>query len=301
MTRIVVVGSYGVGITVRVPRMMEAGETLRGSGFSSSPGGKGSNQAIGARRLGAEVELCSCVGPDDFGRAARALWDAEGVGHAHVREGSLPTMVGVILVEPGGENRIAIAPGALDELRPEDVAAFGDCIAEADICVVGLEIPLDPALEALRVARRVGTPTLLNPAPALPLPAEAWGLIDHLTPNRQEAAVLLGAEGSLEPEAAISALRARLPRGGSVVLTLGSRGALALPAGHERPELIAPLPVPRVVDTTGAGDAFTAALAVALAEGSSVVEAATFANRAGAHAVQHEDVVPALPYRRDLG
>ncbi|MGH7922544.1 MAG: ribokinase, partial [Candidatus Dormibacteraceae bacterium] len=223
MARIAVVGSYGVGMTMRVPRMVEAGETLVAASFDVGPGGKGSNQAIGASRLGATADLLTCVGPDEFGRAARGRWEEERVGAGKVRTGTRPTMVGLILVEPGGENRIVIAPGALDELSPADVRRFRSEIARADLCAVVLEIPLETALAALRMAREVGTPTLLNPAPAVPLPADAWPSIDYLTPNRGEASRLVdGAAG--DPEGAVAALRQRF--GGTIVLTLGSEGAI---------------------------------------------------------------------------
>jgi ribokinase len=294
MARLAVVGSYGVGLTMTVPRLPRPGETLVADGFAAGPGGKGSNQAIGARRLGAQVELLTCVGPDEFGAAARRLWQREGVGASRVKTGTRPTMVGFILVEPGGENRIAIAPGALEELGPGDVEAFEDQIAAADLCLVGLEIPVAAAVAALRVARRCGVPTLLNPAPARPLPDEAWPLIDWLTPNREEAMALAGLSG---PEQALHRLRAR--GRGSVVMTLGAEGALvACPQG---PVIRIPGSRPRqVVDTTGAGDAFNAALAVALADGTGLEEAVELANLAGAYAVERRGVVPALPTRAEL-
>src|SRR6478752_2110205 len=182
--KIAVVGSYGAGLTMRVPRSPEAGETVSGGVFDSGPGGKGSNQAVAAARLGARVSLLTAVGADDFGRAAHALWEAEGVDAGKSLTGRGATMVGFILVEPTGENRIAIAPGALDELDAAGCDGFRDEIAAADILVVSMEIPLEAVVHALRTAREVGTPTLLNPAPARALPDEAWPLIDIITPNQ---------------------------------------------------------------------------------------------------------------------
>lgn len=286
-------------MTMRIPRLAEPGETIVGSGFSVSPGGKGSNQAVAARRLGAEVDLLTCIGPDELGRGAQELWTREGVGHEDVKVGTLPTMVGIILVEPGGENRIAIAPGALDELRPDDVLGFAARVAAADLCMVGLEIPVETAVAALQLARRVGTATLLNPAPARPLPDAAWDLIDYLTPNRLEAGGLLEiAAHTLAPAALLDGLRRRCP--GAIALTLGADGVLVAAAGTDLVQSIPAAAVSRVVDTTGAGDAFNGALAVALADGAPLAAAAAFANRAGAHAVQHADVIPSLPYRGDL-
>jgi ribokinase len=296
LSRIAVVGSYGVGMTMVLPRVPGAGETVLGGDFARGPGGKGSNQAICARRLGAEVDLLTSVGPDDFGREARELWREEGVRAGHVKTGVKATMVGFILLEPGGENRIAVAAGALGELSPEDVEGFATVIREADLCLVSLEIPVQTAVAALRAARAAGTVTLLNPAPASPLPEEAWGLIDLLTPNISEARILAGVGSTSGPEEIVSALRARFD--GSVVLTMGSEGAL-VDDGRGQTH-VPPVAAERVVDTTGAGDAFSAALGVATADGRPLLEAARFAAAAGALAVGAPEVIPALPYRHDV-
>lgn len=297
--RIAVVGSYGVGLTMRLPRMPVAGETLSGAAFSSGHGGKGSNQAVGAARLGAEVALLTAIGDDALGEAARALWATEGVdASTSVTIPGAATMVGMILVERSGENRIAIATGALDHLVPEHVSAFRDRLAAADVAVVSLEIPLDTALAALRTAHDAGTTTLLNPAPAQPIPDDAWKHVDILTPNRTEAAVLLGHDPGVEASAADLAAALRARGVGTVVLTLGAEGALIHDATGQR--AVPAVAARSVVDTTGAGDSFTAALAVALGEGRAVDAAAQFAVRAGAHTVSLAEVVPALPHRSDL-
>lgn len=292
--KIAVVGSYGVGLTMRVPHSPEPGETVSNGQFSEGPGGKGSNQAIGAARLGAEVALLTAVGDDDYGRSAARLWSDEGIDASKtlVTDGAA-TMVGFILVEPSGENRIAIAPGALDRLDTAAVERFGEEIAAADLLVVSMEIPLEAVVTALRVARDSGTRTLLNPAPAQPLPDEAWPLIDVLTPNQTEAPILLGLDAGhgLDDAALIGRLKARTEA--SIVLTRGSAGAL-IADGTGLTE-VAPITVEHVVDTTGAGDSFTAALAVSLADGRPLGEAAAFAARAGAHAVTIAGVIPALP------
>lgn len=296
--KIAVVGSYGAGLTMRVPKAPAAGETVSRGQFDSGAGGKGSNQAIGAARLGAEVSLLTAVGDDEFGRSARELWQREGVGSAHVVTAGAPTMVGFILVEPSGENRIAIAPGALDELDASAVASFRAEIASADILVVSMEIPEEAVVAALRTGRETGTRTLLNPAPARPLPDECWDLIDVLTPNQTEAPVLLGLDdghGRGDEELAHT-LHERTA--GTVVITRGSEGALV--AQSSGVTAVPPHPARTVVDTTGAGDSFTAALAVALAEGQPVDRAAEFAALAGSHTVSIAGVVPALPTRAQL-
>ncbi|MFJ3894709.1 MULTISPECIES: ribokinase [unclassified Streptomyces] len=296
--KIAVVGSYGAGLTMRVPRAPSAGETVSGGTFDPGPGGKGSNQAVAAARLGAEVALLTAVGDDDFGRAARELWRTEGVGAEHVVTASAPTMVGFILVEPSGENRIAIAPGALDALDAAAVERFRAEISAADILVVSMEIPQEAVTAALRTGRETGTRTLLNPAPARPLPEECWPLIDVITPNQTEAPVLLGLgeEHGLGDEDLVRALRERT--GGIAVLTRGGQGALV--AEESGVTSVPPYPPTAVVDTTGAGDSFTAALAVALADGLTAAKAAAFAAASGAHTVSVAGVIPALPTRDQL-
>jgi ribokinase len=295
--RIAVVGSYGVGMTMYMDRMPAEGETLVGRRFAQGPGGKGSNQAIAARRLGAEVTLCSIVGPDALGDEARRLWTAEGVGIDGVQTGTEATMVGFILVEAGGSNRIVIAPGALNELRAEHVRAVSADIQAADVVLVGLEIPVEPAAEALRLAKDAGAVTVLNPAPATGLSPEVMATVDHLTPNRSEAAVLTGLDPASTPDALLRAVRALAPSA-VVALTLGEEGVL-VDDGHQR-VAIPSVHVDTVVDTAGAGDAFSAAYAVAIAECRTPVEAARFGAIAGAFSVTRAEVVPGLGTRAEL-
>jgi ribokinase len=275
VARVAVVGSYGVGLTFGVERVPERGETVVGTVFRTDHGGKGSNQAIGAARLGAEVELLTAIGEDAFGAEALALWAAEGVDAKTVVRLPLPTMAGAILVDAQGENRIVIVPGALSALTPEHVDEFAPVIAAADVCLVQLEIPVETARHALEVARREGVRTVLNPAPApsKPLPAAMLEVVDYVTPNESEAV-------------AVGAAR-------TVVLTLGAGGA-RLGDTH-----VSAFPA-SVVDTTGAGDAFNAAFAVALAEGRPELDAVRWGCAAGAHMVEHPGVIPGLPVRAEL-
>jgi ribokinase len=271
VARIAIVGSYGVGLTVELDRVPDAGETVIGRTFRRDHGGKGSNQAVGCARLGAHVDFLTAIGDDEFGQDAATLWEDEGVA-AQAVIASAATMSAPILVEPQGVNRIIVVPGALGELSRAHVDAFADRIAAADVCLVQLEIPVDTALYALDVARRAGVRTILNPAPA---PAEPIApQVDYLTPNETEAAAVRDANGT-------------------VVLTLGEQGAQV---GEQR----VPAFPAKAIDTTGAGDAFTAAFAVALAEGLSDLEAVRWGCAAGAHMVEHPGVVPGLPTRAEL-
>jgi len=272
VTRIAVVGSYGAGLTFGAERVPERGESVIGSLFRIDHGGKGSNQAVGAARLGAEVAFLTAVGRDTFGNSAFELWAQEGVDAGAVVRTELPTMTAAILVEASGANRIVIVPGALEALTPAHVDEFASQIAAADVLLVQLEIPLDTALHALEVARRAGVRSILNPAPAPARPIAP--VADYVTPNETEIPAVEGCEGTL-------------------IVTLGERGARL---GDE----IVPAFPARVVDTTGAGDAFCAAFAVALAEGASDLDAVRWGCAAGAHMVEHEGVVPGLPARAEL-
>jgi ribokinase len=272
VTRVAVVGSYGVGLTFCSDRVPERGESVIGSLFRRDHGGKGSNQAVGAARLGAEVVLLTAVGDDGFGDGAFWLWEEEGLDAGAVVRTALPTMTAAILVDAGGDNRIVIVPGALSALTPAHVDAFAAQIAAADVLLVQLEIPVETALHALAVGREAGVRTVLNPAPAPPAPIAP--ATDYLIPNESEAFAVDGAPGTL-------------------VVTLGEQGARV--AGAQIPAFPA-----NVVDTTGAGDAFCAAFAVALAEGAADADAVRWGCAAGAHMVEHEGVIPGLPTRAEL-
>ncbi len=297
--KIAVVGSYGAGLTIKSHRMPALGETLGGGIFDYGPGGKGSNQAVGAARLGASVSILTALGRDAFAEEAHRLWREEGIDAARVVTVDTPTMAAVILVEPEGDNRIFIAEGALNELTPAHVEGFRDKIEEADLLLVSMEIPLDTALAALRIAREVGTRSVLNPAPAVPLPDDAWDLFDVLTPNQTEGLILAGMdpETPMAPREVLETLRAKTQA--SIVMTLGSEGALVDEKGVEVVHVKAFRP-PAIVDATGAGDSFTSALGVGLCEGLSLVDAATMAAAAGSHSVTILGVINSLPKRSDL-
>ena len=248
---VAVVGGYGAAITFEVPRVPAGGETLLATSLSVDHGGKGSNQAIAARRLGAQVAILTCVGADAFGAAGRALWRDEGIDDTHVRTADRSTMLGAILLEPSGENRIVVGMGALGEMEVGDVHAFADQIAGAHVCVVSLEVPAPVAAEALSIAKRSGTLALLNPAPPIELPSPVVRGVDVIVPNRSEAELLTDSSPGTEPDVLLDRLRRRCP--GKIVLTLGAAGAI-VDDGYSRQRVRAPV-AKTVVDTTGAGDA----------------------------------------------
>lgn len=291
---VTVIGSYAVGLTLRVDQFPVAGETRIGSAFEAGPGGKGSNQAIQAARLGADVALVAALGTDRYGDEAIALFEREGVSTDFVvRLPDYPTGVGFIIVDADGENRIIIDPGANAHLTPRNVEAAGARIRRSGVVIAQLEIPLDIALLALRQARAAGAITMLNPAPAQRITGPRLAGIDVLTPNESELRILCGraVDDAGDP---LEDSRTLLSAGvGTVVLTRGAAGATIVTRDHS---VDVPSPPVDVVDTTGAGDAFSATLAVHLASGDAMDVAVRHATSAGALACTRFGVVPSLPY-----
>jgi ribokinase len=297
--RIVVVGSYATGLTLKVKRLPSPGETVLATGYRVDCGGKGSNQAVGCARLGADVRLVARIGRDNFGEMALRLYREEGIDIAFVRETlEHPTGVGFILVEAGtGNNSIAIDPGANDLLSAEDVTQSDAAFSKAAVVLTQLEIPVDAAEAALTLGRSEGAITILNPAPVRPLPESALRRVDVLTPNQTEGKVLAGR--GPEAQAAPEEIARDLVRAGvkNVVMTLGGEGALIVtPTSTKRVPAVPVTPV----DTTGAGDAFNAGLATALASGENLESAVEFAVIISGLAVTKEGVIPSLPTRKDV-
>jgi ribokinase len=299
VAHIVVVGSFAVGLTMKTDRFPSAGETVLGSGYRTDHGGKGSNQAVGCARLGAKVSFVARIGKDSFGEMALGLYREEGVDATWVRQvAERPTGVGFILVKPGsGENCIALDPGANDALAAADVAESRAAMAAADVVLTQLETPASAAEAAMACGRAQGAITVLNPAPARPLHPAALQNVEILTPNEAEAKVLLGhqPEAAIDPPQLAHDLLRLGPR--NVVVTLGEQGAYIANRAWEKE--VPAIKVP-AVDTTGAGDAFNAGLAVALAHGADLEAAVNLAVITGGLAVTKEGVVPALPRWADV-
>ena len=293
----VVVGSYNVGLTVLGPSLPSPGQTVLGHTFDMGPGGKGSNQAIGARRLGAEVTLVAKVGDDGFGDSARRLFEREGLLGPGILKADTHTGVGLILVDEEGHNMISVAPGANGMLTPDDLDRVPGLFDGASHLLCQLECPPALFVASARRAREAGATTILNPAPAVPLPDEAYPLIDIVTPNQSELGVLAGLDPG-DGESVEEAARSLIERGtGEVIVTLGDQGVVwVTPEGAERSPA---RPVP-VRDTTGAGDAFNAGLVTGLAAGGSLEEALDLGIRAGAFCVTRLGVIDGLPTRAQL-
>lgn len=293
---LLVVGSANADLVVGVDRRPGPGETVLGSDLVVHPGGKGANQAVAAARLGARTALLARVGDDAHGLLLRDSQREAGVDTGGVLVGGAPTGVALITVDPSGDNSIVVSPGANARLTPEDIQGAGALIAAARVVSVQLEIPLDTVAATAR-SLRPGTRLVLNPSPPAPLPDEVLTACDPLVVNEHEARFILGASAGGTPEAWAQGLTALGPR--SVVITLGAEGALV---ADTRGDGAVHVPSPRVdaVDTTGAGDAFTAALAWRLGLGEGLAEAAAFAVRVGAAAVTKEGAQASFPTAEEV-
>jgi ribokinase len=295
---VVVIGSINMDLVARTPRLPGAGETVLGTGdLLSIPGGKGANQAVAAARLGADVHMVGRVGDDAFGRTLLNGLRAEGVNTKFVRRTpGVASGCASILVDARGENCIVVSPGANARVTPADVDAAEALIRRAAVVVLQLEIPLATVRRAITLARKHGVPAVLDPAPVPPrgLPAALYR-VDVLSPNEHEAAQLAGVDRAA-PDVLASKLIKRGPK--RLVLKLGAKGSLSVDtSGVTR--RAKPFRV-KAIDTTAAGDAFTGALAVAMAEGMEHDAALRFANAAGALCCSQMGAQPALPTRGEV-
>ncbi|MEU8650279.1 ribokinase [Streptomyces sp. NPDC048737] len=303
---LLVVGSANADLVIGVDRRPAAGETVLGSDLAVHPGGKGANQAVAAARLGARTALLARIGDDAHGRLLLDSQRAAGVDTVGVLVGGAPTGVALITVDPSGDNSIVVSPGANGRLTPQDVRAAAGLFHASRVVSAQLEIPLETVVEVVRNLAP-GSRFVLNPSPPRPLPAEVLAACDPLIVNEHEAKVILGgteagtaaagetavageAVADDRPEEWARALLAKGPK--SVVVTLGSQGALV--ASAEGVERVAAVEVD-AVDTTGAGDSFTAALAWKLGAGSSLAKAAAYAARVGAVAVTRRGAQESFP------
>ncbi|MEV7343006.1 ribokinase [Streptomyces sp. NPDC093544] len=292
---LLVVGSANADLVIGVERRPAAGETVLGSDLTVHPGGKGANQAVAAARLGASTALLARVGNDAHGRLLLDSQRAAGVDTVGVLVGGAPTGVALITVDPSGDNSIVVSPGANGRLTPGDVRAAGSLFQASRVVSAQLEIPLETVVEVVRNLAD-DSRFVLNPSPPRPLPREVLAACDPLIVNEHEARVLIGADAGPEPEDWARHLLALGPS--SVVITLGEQGALVAQRAGARVRV----PSVRVeaVDTTGAGDAFTAALAWRLGLGESLAEAAAYAARVGAAAVTRPGAQESFPTAEEV-
>lgn len=291
---IAVVGSLNLDTVVQVARLPQPGETLLASGHFANPGGKGGNQAVAAARLGAEVAMIGRIGNDAAGTFLRDSLQTDGVDASHVTEDpEAPTGMAFITLDAGGENSIVVSAGANAELGIAEIEAAADTIETAAVVLAQLEVPPEVVGSAARITS--GT-VVLNPAPARSLDPALLEQVDVLVPNETELAALSGRSGS-ESLDEVAAMAREIPGPGAVVVTLGARGALVV----EGDQMVhVPAPSVHAVDTTAAGDAFCGAIGEALIRDTTLIEAATWAVRAGAITTTRLGAQRSLPTRSEL-
>lgn len=297
---IVVMGIFAADLTFLTPKLPAWAETVMGSGFRIGPGGKGSNQAIAVARLSAPVQFLAKIGQDEFGAMARGIYAAEGIGQDFLFQSpDLATGAAAIIIDDkAGENAIIVVPGAAAALTTAEIDRARETIGHAAVFLTQLEVPLPLVAHGLVAARQQGVTTILNPAPAFPLDEAMLGLVDILTPNETEAAMLSGLPVTTteEAERAADALIAR--GAGAVVITMGAAGALLRQNGQT---IVVPaVKAGPVVDTTGAGDSFNAGIAVALSEGKTLPEAIRFACAVAGLKVTRAGAGAGMPRRAEV-
>lgn len=291
---VVILGVFVADTAYRAARAPRMGETILGSDFKLGPGGKGSNQAVAAGRLGADVTFVTRLGCDPFADMARATWKDAGVKAAVIETPQSYTGAAYIFVEETtGDNAIIVCPGAASLISPADIDANAALIRSAGVFVTQLEQPIDAALQALEIARAAGVATILNPAPAAKLPDRMYALSDYMTPNETETEELTGIRVDTVDDARRAADRLLAMGVGAAVVTLGANGALLHARGQS--EHVPAVNAGPVVETTGAGDAFNGGLAAALARGTPSLDAVRFACAVAGISVTRPGTAPSMP------
>jgi len=298
--KIVVVGSLNMDLVACAARIPVVGETITGHTYFDEPGGKGANQAYAAAVLGGKVAMLGRVGSDDFGRRMRANLEQAGCDVSGLL--TIPGCVSgiaLIFVADDGHNSIIIVPGANDRFSPQHVEAAQDAVNGAALVLLQLENPMPTVIAGARASRRSGARVILDPAPARTLPDELFELVDVLTPNETEAAILADLKPSRldTQQAADIAERLRARGAKTVIVKLGDQGCLLVTNGEPQ---VLPAPKVKAVDTTAAGDVFNGALAVALSEGMNLADACRFANDAAALSVTKMGTQIATPSRQEV-
>ena len=296
-----ILGIFVADLTFRTDRMPIKGETFIGNSFKLGPGGKGSNQAVATRRAGSETIFITKIGKDTFGEMAMKLYADEGINSEYVWEiADMATGAASIVVnEETSENLIIVVPGAADDMVPEDLETAEAGIAKSSFFMASLEVPIPVMQRGLEVAKRNGIPTILNPAPAAILPDVVYGLSDYFTPNETEAAMLAGIPVETVDQAEAAA-KIFLDRGvKTAVITLGEIGVYV-----RNSEISQHVPAfdmgDKVLETTGAGDAFNGGFAHALADGMSLIEAIRFGSATAAISVTRLGTAPAMPFNNEI-
>ncbi len=296
--KILVLGSSNIDLILKVPRFHQPGETIQAENLTTVFGGKGANQAIASKQLGAEVALITRLGDDHYGKTYRRYLTDKGLNPKSIfLDKKSPTGMAFIELDPKGENRVVVSPGSNKKLSTDDIRRCTPLFKKSALFVAQLEIPMETVTLGLKMAKRFGALTLLNPSPSRPLSSEIFSLTDFLVPNELEAQALTGLKMKKDQE--LPKIAGRLLKMGikNVVITLGPKG-LYFKNDHE--EIWMKAFKVKVVDTTAAGDAFMGGLACALSEGKPIREALRFANAAGALATTKLGAQPSLPLKKRL-
>ena len=296
MGKVVILGVFVADTAYRGSRMPKMGETILGNSFVLGPGGKGSNQAVAAGKLGADVTIITRLADDDFGKMAMETWGNANVkGAVKYSTNSYTGAAFIFIDDKTGDNAIIIAPGAASEISLKDIHENSEIISTTDVFLTQLEQPIVAAKEGLQVAKANGKITILNPAPAAKLPKEVFGLCDFITPNETETEALTGLPVRNEKEAETAAKFLNKLGVKTPIITMGEQGAFL----HEH-GIIPAFNVGEVVETTGAGDAFNGGFAVALSEGKSALEAVRFGCATASISVTRPGTAPSMPARDEV-
>ncbi|MBQ7408424.1 MAG: ribokinase [Clostridia bacterium] len=297
MSKITVIGSFVMDNVAKMKKYPEAGETVLGYSLGLFPGGKGANQCVAAARLGGDVQMVGMLGKDGNGDVFRKIMKDEGIKQDNVFSCDVPTAIAQIQINDEGQNRICVIPCANYEFGFEHLDKVDEVIKDTELLILQLEMRLDVTQEVIRRAHKYGVKILLNPAPAVELESEILGMVDYLTPNETELAILTGMPTETDEEVIAAANKLISYGTKTVIATLGSRGALI--ATEAQVQIVSGYKV-KAIDTVAAGDSFNGALAVALTEGKSLEEAVKFANAMGALTVQKEGAIPSLHNRKQV-
>ena len=296
MGKIVILGVFVADTTYRASRLPKMGETILGNSFILGPGGKGSNQAVAAGNLGADVTIITRLADDDFGKMALQTWESANVKGAVKYSSDSYTGAAFIFVDDNtGDNAIIISPGAASEISLTDIHDNSETISSTDVFLTQLEQPIDVAHEGLKIAKNNGKITILNPAPAASLPKEIFSLCDFITPNETETETLTGVNISTLEDADTACKKFVEMGVKNPIITLGEKGAYLHNHG-----LIESYKVGKVLETTGAGDAFNGGFAAALAEGRSTLDAINFGCATAGISVTRAGTAPSMPTRDEV-
>jgi ribokinase len=295
---IVVLGSINMDLVGHVNQFPRPGETLTGSAFTTTPGGKGANQAVACARLGALTHMIGRVGSDSFGKVLKDHLVKEGVDVSWVLEDPANhSGVAMILINQHAENNIIIIPGSNASVGSDDLARLEHVLADARVLLLQFEVPMDTVEKAAQMAHARGVRVMLDPAPAKALPLDLYRSIDFLTPNQGEAAALVGFPINSERDASKASQILRERGAGWVIIKMGENGVFV--AGSEGQRAYPAIPV-KAVDTVAAGDAFNGAMAAALNDGLTVEQAVQWGLAGGAWAVTRPGAQESMPYREDI-